>query len=174
MEEVTAHLVAAARTGTAAWITNMVRSRFDTDRHNARLMARHRGASPEETLAGFREAIDLRIAPTKDVAAFLGEVVVHGQDITLALGIDLTPDPAALVAVANFYARRDFAVNSATLSKNIRLVATDADFAYGTGYQAKGPLLNLVMAMAGRPSFVDGLLGPGADSFGVRLAQETD
>lgn len=171
VEEVTAHLVAAARTGTLAWLTNMVAARFDTDRHNARLVARHRGSTPAETLARFGEVVDLSIAPTKDVAAFLGEVIVHGQDITVPLGLELRPDPSAVLAVADFYARRDFAVHSATLVAGVRLDATDVDFAHGAGPVVTGPLLNLVMVMAGRGLFLDGLSGPGTDVLRVRLDQ---
>lgn len=63
----------------------MVASGFNAAKHNKRLLRRYLGASPEETLLIFRRSVDLRIAPTKDYAAFLGEVVVHSQDIARPL-----------------------------------------------------------------------------------------
>lgn len=52
--------------------------------------------------------------------------------------------------MAAFLARRDFAVNSRTLVRGLRLEAADDAFAIGGGPEVRGPLLALVMAMAGR------------------------
>ena len=169
VEEVVAHLTAAANTGTAAWILNMFRARFNTDRHNARLLAKHRGVNVADTLARFREAVPNRIAPTKDYAAFLGEVIVHGQDIAQPLGAELVPSPAALLEVAWFYASRDFAVNSRTLTRGLALAASDADFSAGEGETVRGPLLALVMAMAGRPTALAQLEGDGVELLRARI-----
>jgi len=92
VEEVVAHLVAAARTGTGAWLASMLRARFDPARHNARMVQRHRGATAERTLERFREAVPLTVAASKDLPACLGEVIVHAQDVARPLGLDLVPD----------------------------------------------------------------------------------
>jgi hypothetical protein len=36
--------------------------------------------------------------------------------------------------------------------KGIRLMATDADFAAGEGYEIKAPIRDILMAITGRPS----------------------
>lgn len=166
---VTAHLSAGANTGTAAWLRSIIGARFNTDRHNERRLAKYLGASPDETLAHFADAVSLTIAPTKDHAAWLGEVVVHGQDIARPLGIILTPDPAAVLAVAQFYARKDFAVNSASLVKGLSLAADDSPFAVGEGPEVRGRLLDLVMVMAGRPEYLSNLSGAGVNELRRRI-----
>ncbi len=168
-EQVVAHLTAAALTGTGAWIRSIVRARFKPAVHNERLLSRRLGPTPEATLKRFRDATTSTIAPTKDYPAFLGEVIVHGQDIARPLGLDLAPDPAAVVAVATFYAAKDFAVNSKTLVAGLRLEADDADFAAGDGPLVTGPVLSLVMAMAGRSGYGADLSGDGADEWRSRL-----
>lgn len=169
VEEVVAHLSAAANTGRWAWIRSIIRTGFDPDKHNARLLERHLGSTPGETLATFRKSITATIAPTKDYPAFLGEVIVHGQDIARPLGRELSPDTEALAEVARYFAAKDFAVNSKTLVKGLSLKAVDAEFESGSGPEVTGRLLDLVMAMAGRPEVVEVLSGPGVADLRERM-----
>ena len=169
VEQVVAHLTAAANTGKWAWIRSIVRAGFDPAKHNARLLERRLGDSTEETLAKFHSSIPLTIAPTKDFPAFLGEVIVHGQDIARPLELDLIPDAEATVEVARYFASKDFAVNSKTLVKGVRLSAVDADFESGSGPQVAGRLLDLVMAMAGRPEALADLTGSGVAELRRRM-----
>ncbi|MGO3474219.1 MAG: maleylpyruvate isomerase family mycothiol-dependent enzyme, partial [Brevibacterium aurantiacum] len=64
VEQVVAHLSAAANTGRWAWIRSIVAAGFNADRHNSRLLARFRGRSPEEALGIFRTCITATIVPT--------------------------------------------------------------------------------------------------------------
>ena len=98
---------------------------------------------------------------SKSSPAGLGEVIVHAEDIRRPLGLRHAPDAAGLLAVARFFATKNFAVNSKTLVKGLALRATDADFQEGTGPEVHGPLLSLVLAMAGRPAFLADLGGDG-------------
>lgn len=169
VHDVLAHLTAAARTQTLPWLTSMAASRFDTDQHNQRLLHRHRAADPVRTLAAFRDSARSSAAPFGEHAGMLGEVVVHGQDIARALDLPLIPDREALRVVAEFFATKDFAVNSSTLVRGLRLAATDDDLILGHGPEVRGPLLDLVMAMAGRAVVFDELEGAGAEILSVRL-----
>ena len=175
VEQVTAHLTAAAHMGTVAWLRSIVLAGFN---HNSRRLAERLGETPVETLDQLRASLALTVAPTKDYAAWLGEVIVHGQDIARALGIELVPDPAAVREVAEFYAAKDFAVNSRSQVRGLRLAASDgaeprdpaSRFTTGTGPVVRGPLLDLVLAMAGRPSACERLEGEGAAELRKRLA----
>lgn len=169
VEDVVAHLSAAAATTTGAWIASIVRARFDADRHNDRLIERHRGATAHETLELFRELVPSRTAAAGAHVAMLGEVVVHGQDIARPLGLDLVPDPAAVLEVARFYAAKDFAVNSRTLVRGLSLKADDAPFEAGSGPLVSGALLTLALAMAGRADAAAELTGPGAEELRHRI-----
>lgn len=161
VEDVVAHLVAVARVGRIRWIRSVLGARFDVDLHNARRLAEHRGATPAETLERFRAVVDLSIGPARPTAAWLGEVLVHGQDIRRPLGSPATPSTAAATAVARFYISRDFAVPSRTAAAGVRWEATDGPFTAGAGPLVRGDTIALVMALAGRPAYLDDLVGPG-------------
>jgi len=148
----------------------MLGARFRPDVHNRRRLDEHRGATPAETLARFRAVVGARTAPSGHTPAYLGEVVVHVQDVRRPLGIARTPAVAALTPVAEFYAARDFAVASRTVSAGLRLAADDGPFAAGDGPLVTGSTLALVMVMAGRAAYLDDLDGPGVAVLRERLA----
>jgi uncharacterized protein (TIGR03083 family) len=169
VEHVVAHLTAAATTGRWRWIRSVVSAGFRPAVHNERRLREHLGATPAETLARFEAVIDATTAPTGDTAAYLGEVLVHGQDIRYPLGIGTEPDVEALTAVAGFYARRNFTVASRSVSAGVRMLATDGPFAAGAGPEVAGPTLALVMTMAGRRAYLDQIEGPGRDVMIARI-----
>lgn len=161
VEEVVAHLTAAASVGRLRWLRSVVGARFDFDLHNERRLAEHRGTTPAETLERFRRVVRSTTAPSGPTPAWLGEVVVHAQDIRRPLGIARTPAVESVTAVARFYARRDFTVASRSAIQGLRLEATDGPFATGDGAVVRGTTLALTMAMAGRGALCDDLTGPG-------------
>jgi len=161
VEEVVAHLTAAASTGRLRWLASVAGARLDSDLHNQRRMAEHRGADPDETLQRFRRIVTSSTAPSGHVPAWLGEVVVHAQDIRRPLGIDGAPPIDRVTEVANFFARRDFTVKSHKAIKGLRLEAVGGPFATGDGPLVTGTTLALTMAMAGRTAFCDDLDGDG-------------
>lgn len=167
--DVVAHLTAAASLGRLAWLRSVVGSRFDFEVHNDRRLAEHRGPTYADTLARFERVATSTTAASGHTAAWLGEVVVHAQDIRRPLGLSSAPDVETLTQVARFYASRDFAVASQSTIKDLRLEATDGPFAAGDGPLVTGPTLALVMVMAGRPTFLDDLEGPGTTTLKQRL-----
>ncbi|OBK48832.1 maleylpyruvate isomerase family mycothiol-dependent enzyme [Mycobacterium sp. 1081908.1] len=170
VEEVVAHLTAAASIGRLRWFASAVGARFDFDLHNARRLAEHRGATPAETLERFRRVITRTTAPLGPTAAWLGEVVVHAQDIRRPLGLLRTPPVDTVAPVADFYARRDFTVAGRSAIDGLRLEATDGSFAAGAGPLVSGTTLALTMAMAGRQAYCDDLAGPGVPQLRARCA----
>jgi len=161
VEDVVAHLVAAAGTGRLRWLRSVLGARFDADLHNERRLAEHRGSDPAATLDALRRCVTSTTAPSGHTPAWLGEVVVHGQDVLRPLGITRRPPVAAVTQVADFFVRRDFAVPSRSTARGLRLAATDGPFAAGDGPLVSGSTLALTMAMAGRGAFCDDLDGPG-------------
>jgi uncharacterized protein (TIGR03083 family) len=161
VEDVVAHLTAGASVGTVRWLASILAARFDPDLHNQRRLAEHRGRTPSETLDRFRQAVTSTTAPTGHTAAWLGEVVVHGQDIRRVLGLERTPPVGAVTEVARFYAQRDFTVAGHSAIAGLRLEATDGPFRAGDGLLVSGTTLALTMAMAGRRVYCADLTGPG-------------
>jgi uncharacterized protein (TIGR03083 family) len=169
VEQVVAHLTAAASLDGWRWVRSMAGARFRPDVHNRRRLEEHRGGTPDETLDRFRAVIGSSVAPSRDTPAYLGEVVVHAQDIRRPLGIPRVPRVEALTPVAEFYARRNFTVDSRTRATGLCLQADDGTFASGTGPLVTGPTLALVMAMAGREAYLEDLDGPGVPHLRSRL-----
>lgn len=170
VEEVVAHLTAAASIGPLRWITSALGARFDFDLHNDRRLAEHRGGTPAETLERFRRVIASTTAPLGPTIAWLGEVIVHAQDIRRPLGLPRTPSVGVVTPVAGFYARRDFTVAGRSAIDGLRLEATDGSFAAGAGPLVSGTTLALTMAMAGRGAYCDDLAGPGVPALRARCS----
>jgi uncharacterized protein (TIGR03083 family) len=169
VEQVVAHLTAAASLNRWRWLRSMLGARFRPDVHNQRRLAERCGGTPAETLDRFLAVITSATAPTGHTPAYLGEVVVHAQDIRQPLGLVRTPSIDALTPVADFFARRNFAVASRTHVAGLQLRANDGPFAAGAGPLVTGSTLALVMSMAGRVSYVAELDGPGVPTLQSRL-----
>jgi uncharacterized protein (TIGR03083 family) len=168
IEEVVAHLTAAASTGPLRWFASALGARFDFDLHNERRLVEQRGATPAETLQRFRRIITSATSPLGPAPAWLGEVVVHAQDIRRPLGLLRTPPVETVTAVARFYASRNFTVASRRAIDGLRVEATDGPFAVGSGPLVSGTTLALTMAMAGRVAYCDDLTGPGVPTVRAR------
>ncbi len=169
VEDVVAHLTAAGSMTRWRWMRSMMAARFRLDVHNQRRMLEQRGSTPAETLGRFQGIINSTTAPSGDTAAYLGEIVVHAQDVRQPLGLVGEPTVAALTPVADFYASRNFAVRSQTLVAGLELSARDGPFRAGTGPLVMGSTLALVMSMAARASYVDQLDGPGVPTLRARI-----
>ena len=171
VEDVTAHLTAAASLGPLRWFSSVIGARFNFDLHNDRRLAEHRGSTPTETLARFRAIIGSSTSAPGPTEAWLGEVVVHGEDIRRPLGMVREVPMGVITPVAAFYARRNFTVNSRSTIEGLRVEATDGPFVAGDdGPLVKGTTLALTMAMAGRGAYCDELTGPGVETVRSRCA----
>ncbi len=54
-------------------------------------------------------------------------------------------------------------------ARGVRLVASDLDWSWGKGAEARGPAEAILMILAGRRSVADELTGPGASTLQERL-----
>lgn len=169
VEDVVAHLTAAATVGPARWIASMVAARFDDAVHNRRRLEERRGPTPAATLARFRSASDRRSAASGHWPAWLGEVVVHGQDIRIPLGLPTPTPPDAAAQVLAFFVARDFAVASRSAAAGLRIEADDAELALGDGPLVRGPAVAVATALAGRAAALPSLSGEGVPVLADRL-----
>jgi uncharacterized protein (TIGR03083 family) len=169
VEEVVAHLTAAASLNRWKWLRSMLAARLRPDVHNQRRLVEHRGTTPAGTLDRFRAVITSTTTPSAHTPAYLGEVVVHAQDIRHPLGLVRRPSVEALTPVAEFFAKRNFTVASRSNAADLRLQADDGPFVAGSGALVTGSTLALVMSMAGRAPYVDELNGPGVQLIRLRI-----
>jgi uncharacterized protein (TIGR03083 family) len=173
VEEVVAYLTAAASLTQWRWVRSLLGASFRVAVHNQRRMVECRGRTAAETLDRFRAIIGSTTAPSGHTPAYLGEVVVHAQDIRQPLGLPRRPSVDALTPVADFFARRNFTVASRTAVMGLQLRADDGPFAIGSGPMVTGSTLALVMSMAGRVPYVDELDGPGVPTLRARVDRST-
>jgi hypothetical protein len=99
--------------------------------------------------------------PPGPTQTWLGETIVHSEDIRRALGIQHKYPADAVVTVADFYKGSNLLIGSKSRIAGLRLQATDATWSHGTGPEVSGPILSLVMAMTGRKQADDDLAGDG-------------
>ncbi|MEV6250388.1 maleylpyruvate isomerase family mycothiol-dependent enzyme [Streptomyces sp. NPDC051742] len=162
VHDVVAHLVDTARTTRLGFVVGLARARFDFDRQNAVGVARERGGTPQETLERLRRVASRTSTPPAPLDSRLVEEVVHGEDIRRPLGLTRRYPTQAVVRALRLQGRTPAAFGGAKeLLARVRLVATDADLALGAGPQVNGPVLPLLLAVAGRPVARGELGGPG-------------
>lgn len=172
VEETVAHLSACASVGRLRWLASAAGARFDFALHNRRRLDEQLRGTPEETLDVLRAKVASTVAPLRADAAWLGEVVVHGGDVRRPLGLPSTTTVANATAVACFLASRDVTVPSRSAVAGLRVAAVDGPFTAGEEGDptVTGTTLALVMAMAGRPAFLDDLDGPGLPTLRGRIS----
>ena len=161
VRDVVAHLTASAKISGLAFFPKLIGSGFSLTRMQTKDIARERGTSPQETLENFRSVISSTKSPPGPKATWLGEALIHGEDIRRPLGIERTGSTDAAVVVADFYKGSNLVVGAKKRIAGLTLQATDADWSTGDGPTASGPITSLVLAMTGRTSAIDDLEGDG-------------
>ncbi|AQA06538.1 hypothetical protein BVC93_19575 [Mycobacterium sp. MS1601] len=141
-------------------LTAMVRSGFRFNTMMQQLVTAD-GRAPDQLVAGLRAAVGSRRRPPGTTPTDpLMDVLVHGQDIAIPLGIDRPmPAPAACVVAKHLWRMR-FPMNPRRALRGVRLVAVDADFAVGDGELVTAPIRDLVLVLSGRRAL--SALSPGA------------
>ena len=99
--------------------------------------------------------------PPGPADTWLGEVIVHSEDIRRALGIKHDYPTGAVVRVADFFKGSNLLIGSKRRIAGLTLSATDTEWSHGTGPEVAAPILSLVMAMTGRKAADDDLTGEG-------------
>ena len=161
VRDVLAHMTATARITPPGFFLKMLTAGFNFQKLQAKDIAVERGASPADTLARFKTQIDSSSHPPGPNDSWLGEVLVHCEDIRRPLGIRHAYPIAACVQTANFYKGSNLIIGAKTRIEGLRLQATDTEWAHGAGPEVSGPIHSLVMAMTGRKAAVTDLTGQG-------------
>ncbi|MGH8970589.1 MAG: maleylpyruvate isomerase family mycothiol-dependent enzyme [Actinomycetes bacterium] len=124
-------------------------------------IASETSGGPADTLAEFRRNLTATSHPPGPIVTWLGETVVHREDIRRPLGIAHTYPGDAVTRLADFYKGSNLLIGSKRRIAGVRLRATDAEWSSGEGPEVAGPLLSLVLAMTGRKAALDDLSGEG-------------
>jgi uncharacterized protein (TIGR03083 family) len=151
VREVAAHVTLAARARPLQAVAGLLRARGSFNGYVRADAIARAGRRPQELVADLRAVAGVRHHPpaTKPIDTLV-DVLVHGQDIAVPLGIDRPMRADAAVAAAErvwamsfpFFARRRF--------RGTRLRATNADWARGEGDEIQAPIERLLLLLTGR------------------------
>ena len=116
----------------------------------------------ESILADFeRFATSTHHVPTTTSVEPLMDVLVHHQDIVRPLGLRRAMPPAAAAAAADRSRTLSLLMGSRRVVRGTRMVATDVDWARGSGPTITGPAQELLMLCSGRSPDPDLVSGDG-------------
>jgi uncharacterized protein (TIGR03083 family) len=162
--DVIAHVLATTYVTPAKFFSGLTKSgfRFNTLQDKNRRAASE-GKTPAQLVEELRARIPARQSPPGPTVAMLGETIVHGEDIFRAQGSYREHPVDHVVAVADFYKRSNLLIGAKRRIAGLTLRATDTDWTHGSGPEASGPAIALVIAMTGRSAALDDLSGDGVD-----------
>ena len=79
------------------------------------------------------------------------DAIVHTQDIVRPLGRTVAAPPEAAAVAADRVRTLAYLFGTRRLFSEVRMVATDTDWARGTGRELRAPMTELLMMCTGRP-----------------------
>jgi uncharacterized protein (TIGR03083 family) len=169
VRDVVAHVVSYEEHGKADLAKRLLRTRLRPGRLNEAGLAEYNSRTPRELVEFLRGHLE----PHGATARFGGRVglvdaLIHHQDMRRPLGM-----PRVVPAERLRYAL-PFAVTAPPLrgfwnARGVRLIATDVDWARGSGPEACGEAEAVLMTLAGRRGVAHELTGPGAEILRRRL-----
>jgi uncharacterized protein (TIGR03083 family) len=166
VRDVAAHL-ALAQTGPVRAAADLARARGSLPRMIHDTAVRHAELPPARLVAQIRGmAGSRRTAPGVSSLEPLLDVLVHGQDVAVPLGLPRpVPADAAVTAATRLWTMpwpMSTTFRTRRRLRGLRLVATDADWSAGQGELVEGPIAALLLLLTGRrTAAVDRLQGPG-------------
>jgi uncharacterized protein (TIGR03083 family) len=157
VENVAAHLAWAPAAGLLEMTPVAIRAGFRTNRMiaNAALhwTARGRPAILDQLRANVEN--DAKPLGMPRVAA-LTDAIVHGLDVRVPLGLHRHVDPGAFASIADWTINSRWPLtvpiggNVGKRLRGVRLVATDADWAWGEGAETRGRADEILLRLTGR------------------------
>jgi uncharacterized protein (TIGR03083 family) len=93
----------------------------------------------------------------------LGEVLAHGSDMLRPLSLSLSVSAQTVTPVLDTYWRVGRVAFGTKATRRVRLVATDSEWAHGTGDEVRGTSLDLLLLLANRTQVLPALSGAGVD-----------
>lgn len=161
VRDVLAHMTATAKMTPPAFFAKLAGAGFSFNQLQDKNIAAEQGATPVDTLSRFKAEVTSVRHPPGPADSWLGETIVHAEDIRRPLGIGHSYPPEAVIRIADFYQGSNLLIGTKRRIAGLTLRATDADWSHGTGLQVSGPMLSLLLAMTGRKDGLADLSGDG-------------
>ena len=152
VRDTAAHLISSPQMG---WVST-ARALGGTWRGYNRMLLRdglRRGRAPvTDILAQYDQWAEVPKGPVMVTHVVpLLDAIVHAQDIVRPLGRTVAVPPEAAAVAADQVRLMAFFFGTRGLLSEVRMVATDTDWARGSGREVRAPMLDLLMMLAGRP-----------------------
>ena len=158
-----AHQVATASMTPPKFIGALIANRFDFQALTRKDIARYGAGGPAATLERFKAVETSKKSPPGPTPSWLGEAIVHAEDVRRPLGIKREYPVGSVTKVLDFYKGSNLLIGTKKRIAGLQLKATDTDWSAGSGALVEGPVLDLLMAAVGRKAALDNLAGPGVD-----------
>ncbi|HEY2286015.1 MAG TPA: maleylpyruvate isomerase family mycothiol-dependent enzyme [Streptosporangiaceae bacterium] len=164
VREVVAHLTMPFRYPAARFAFELARSRGNFSRMADRCARRDAAAPAADLAAALRDNAEHPWKPPGGgLAGALTHDVIHGLDITVALGIDRdVPAGRLAIVLDSITGARSLKFFGTSLS-GIQLRASDTDWSFGPGTPVTGAAQDLALVLCGRrlpPGRLDGPVPP--------------
>jgi uncharacterized protein (TIGR03083 family) len=167
--EVLAHMSSTPDTTAFNFLPKLAGAGFSLNKLSAKEVARISAGGPASVLAKFKSSVSSRKAPPGPKETWLGEAIVHGEDIRRPLGIKHSYADEALAATAAFYMKSNLVIGGKKRAAGLTLKATDTNWSAGSGPEVSGPFASIVIAIAGRKAGLEDLSGSGVEVLSARF-----
>jgi uncharacterized protein (TIGR03083 family) len=169
VHDVVAHVLSYEELGPRQLAARFARGSFRFGRVNAVGLREYADRSPAE----LTDLLRRHLTPTGLTAGLGGAIaltdgLIHHQDIRRPLGLPRAV-PAERVRPALRTALFAPTLLGVVRVRDVRLVATDLDWAFGRGPEVRGTAEALLMTVAGRRGIAAELSGPGRERIARRL-----
>jgi uncharacterized protein (TIGR03083 family) len=134
-------------------LVDFAKARGNYARFNTVASKRRAARTPTQLVQDLRTTAETRSVPwPASPANVMWDILVHGQDIAIPLGIDFPtpPDAGAAAATRIWELRWPFSFGAKRRLGSLRLTATDADWTIGTGPEVAGPICAILLLLTGR------------------------
>jgi uncharacterized protein (TIGR03083 family) len=169
VRDVVAHMIATAEMTPPKFLGGLASTGFRFNAMSEKNIANVRaGRSDADLVARYRSLVDAHSAPPGPTASWLGETVVHGEDVFRAIDGYRDHPAEHLRTVGDFYSRSNLLIGAKRRIEGVRLRADDTGWTIGSGPEVAGPHIALIMAMCGRKVALDDLTGPGVEILRAR------
>jgi uncharacterized protein (TIGR03083 family) len=169
VKQVFGHIIATAQMTPPKFFLGMIGSGFSFPGFIAKGVERFSAGTPAQMLATFRGLQQNTNHPPGPNDSWLGEAIVHAEDLRRPLGLHRDYPVEAVTQVADSYKGSNLVIGAKDRIAGVRLRATDTDWSHGSGPEASGRAIDLLLAMTGRPAGVDNLSGDGVEVLRARM-----
>jgi len=150
------------------FLVKFARSGFNFSKFADKQIAVEAAGGPAATLAALRDVQSSTKSPPGPKDTWLGEALVHAEDIRRPLGIAHDYPLAWVTRATEFYAGSNALIGGKKRVAGLTLKATDTDWSHGTGPLVEGAAMTLLLATCGRTVALDDLTGPGVSTLRAR------